>query len=1171
MKTFFFFLTAVFCLVQLQGADVFTSGGIETDWSKYQTRDEAEVKSTINFVRNGSFEKPVNFGERKSIWRAQTRTHGMKKTPEALAFQARFAKAGTRKITQISAADGKSCILIKTPDEVKEWFKPFPQISNRLIQKVPVQVNEEGTFRLSFKAKGYHTPTAPNRGLFLVQVTPVGFVQKSRSRKNMRYGIQRFFSLRSEWSTHNFDFSLPAGCKAANVTLSLYGAGEACLDDVRLFPVKFTGDPLQVRLMPYALLDNTFCLGEKLPGVMNFAFNSPDKKFKAKKMTLELRLPEGFKITDVRQNCTLVSKGKGVWEIGLTRLLPAALKRPWYVQHGCSVMVESTLPASGKLYALRYRLKDGKWQGRENTVYLKVIPAVQGNRPEKFRSSAMLNNEWSFEKAGVEKIADFYMTSGFSAIFGAKGPVSKAMKARKIHRYLQNSHLANGFRLGEGEKPEFAQFKMVDGKPYSRKVCPVEVYTRGPYYMEAVYNKLLKSLIADQDLTDSFMPNWEPYYLDSKGCFCNRCREEFVKYYAKQIPKEEVMKVWPGELLQKYAEEYFAFRSWQHGKLIETLHKDVTAIGKSVGKESFFIPELSWKCGTHKHNYYCKQYNIKEFMHKLPWLELWGPYIYHRAGQIYDYFPTRHLVTYNAAGMMKEFFRDHSAKGPVARLIAFPHGYQSNDWVTEPEALAFETLSFFVWGFEGVFCYYFPRGYDYRHWAAMARTNTLIARYENFIFEGKNDNKGVSVLPLTPGPEKLFYPPGAEEPAGGSGNFPGLSKMKILQFQVWRKNNEMLICTGNFWQKGEHFFKLSIAGLEPGKKYGVEVSGKGYGNFTGRELAQGIVMQTGALRWQFIRVGASAVNEEVSQSSLRKLMESRLPLIRKAVEWEKAHYKKVSAYTAADNPKVDYNALKKVTSAGVTVAPGKRSLQISTANYTLTLEPSQGGRIHNWKCGSDVMIGKRPRWGYAVPAVWYPADAALMLRSGMKLEWIKKTDKGVSVKLSRVISAKDNSRLAGNKLELTHSFAPSSVVTTLRFTNLSHDGVEFAFRYHNMSSLLSRQKRQTGEVLFASGERFPRSYVQKFIRTSAPDPLLEKAYKRTKHISTAREFPVVLQAPWSKNALKFSFAPRPHSIMVWDEEKMDCSTFEPVYPRVQLAPGTSAEFTMSAEIVKSSK
>ncbi|MBR2873710.1 MAG: hypothetical protein IKB99_09450, partial [Lentisphaeria bacterium] len=87
----------------------------------------------------------------------------------------------------------------------------------------------------------------------------------------------------------------------------------------------------------------------------------------------------------------------------------------------------------------------------------------------------------------------------------------------------------------------------------------------------------------------------------------------------------------------------------------------------------------------------------------------------------------------------------------------------------------------------------------------------------------------------------------------------------------------------------------------------------------------------------------------------------------------------------------------------------------------------------------------------------------------------------------------------------------------------------------------------------------------------APDPLLEKAYKRTKHISTAREFPVVLQAPWSKNALKFSFAPRPHSIMVWDEEKMDCSTFEPVYPRVQLAPGTSAEFTMSAEIVKSSK
>ena len=173
-------------------------------------------------------------------------------------------------------------------------------------------------------------------------------------------------------------------------------------------------------------------------------------------------------------------------------MLPNAISRPWYAQHGCAVMVESSLAPSEKLYPLTYRLRDGKWQGEENTIYLKVIPAVQGNRPLKFRSSAMLNNEWNFEKEGVKKIADFYITSGFSAIFGAKGPVSMALKERKIPRYMQSSHFANGFKLGEGKKPEFAQFKMIDGKPYPRKVCPVEVYTRGAYYKEDIYGNFLK-------------------------------------------------------------------------------------------------------------------------------------------------------------------------------------------------------------------------------------------------------------------------------------------------------------------------------------------------------------------------------------------------------------------------------------------------------------------------------------------------------------------------------------------------------------------------------------------------------------------------------------------------------------------------------------------------------
>jgi hypothetical protein len=268
---------------------------------------------------------------------------------------------------------------------------------------------------------------------------------------------------------------------------------------------------------------------------------------------------------------------------------------------------------------------------------------------------------------------------------------------------------------------------------------------------------------------------------------------------------------------------------------------------------------------------------------------------------------------------------------------------------------------------------------------------------------------------------------------------------------------------------------------------------------------------------------------------------------------------------------VDYNAIEKITSAGVTLAPEKKSLRITTGNYALTLEPGQGGRLHNWQCGDDVMVGKLRKWGYAVPAVWYPAEAALMLRSGMKIESITPGKAGITVKLSRTITAKDNPRLAGMKLELTHEFTVSGIKSRARFTNLLHDAVEFAFRFHNMPQLLSRKNRDVGEISFASGEVFKRSYVQKFIRTSAEDPLLEKAYKRTKHISTAKSFPVRISAPWSRHALEVTFSPVLHSIMLWDEERSASSTFEPVFRRTQLAPGQSVEFNMNTKIISQKK
>ena len=1170
MKKFYFLTGVLLSGAFMLGANPFLPGGIETDWMKYDPKP-AEQVSAVNILKNGSFEMEgteLSGWRGKGHWSGWGHVHSGKKTPEMKALKAKFSKTAFRKVSTAQAYKGKYSAFIKTPDEVRDMAKPLPMISNKIRQIAPVPLSKKGQlYTLVFMAKGFHTPTVPHSGQLVVQI-------QGQKRHNKRYqsvgdGVQNSFKLRSEWTQYKVDLSLPAGCDGISVTLILYGAGEAYFDDVQLFPaekVRKNSDRIGVRLSPHALLDNTYCVGEKLPGVMNFTFNAEARVFKRKNLKLELTLPPGFRVVDAREHCKVTAGKNNVWQIDLMKLSKFAFTRAWYMLQACSVMIESSLPASEKVYSASYRLTDGSWQGTLHGFQLKVIPAFHGVRPVKFRSAAMLGHEFTYTGEGVEKSVYFYDKSGFSCIHGAREKLAQAIKKLGILRYRSNYFLCNGFRLGAAPKTGNARFMLADGTHFKRKICPVEVYTRGPYYMKEVYEKILKKEIVDDDSMDIFMTNWEPYYLDSKGCFCLRCRDEFIKFSKGTPSASEIMAVWPKELLRKYADSYFKFRSWQHGRLVATLHKDAAALGKSKGKEGGFVPEISWRSATHAGNNYCKQYNVKDYMYELPWLEPWGPYIYNRAGLPYNYYPAAHLPTYVAAGMMKKFFNDHFKGRKAPGMIAFPHGHQGNDWVTEPEAFAFEMLCFFVRGWEGAFGYYFPRGYDYRHWRAAAEANTLISKYEEFTFNGVNDNRGVSVKGLTPLPEKLYYPPAWAEPAGEVGLAPGLSRMGPIQFQVWRHNGELLVCVGNFWQKGEHFFKLRIKGLEAGKMYGVEVGGEGFGNCSGKALEEGITLQCGALRWQFIKIGKSVKEGRFNEKFVKALLAERLPVIKKAVEWEKTYYNKISSYAAAENPVIDYKSVKSVTSNGVTVRAGKNDLLVKTPLYTLRVDPGKGGRIHDWKKGNDIFFSESKQLGFAVPGIWYPSKSAFQLNSGMKLEKISAAGAGVEIHLSRILTNKDKRQLAGTKFEVFHLFTKEGVTTRTRITNLLHDAIEIAFRYHNMPVLLGTRGKESGYVKFVSGETFQRDLDQKLIRVAENDPLLEKAFKIIKQHRTAKKTPVRLAAPWTKSCLEFTFPAALHSIVVWDNARQQLPTFEPVFKRSQIAPGKSAEFIMSTSV-----
>jgi hypothetical protein len=161
--------------------------------------------------------------------------------------------------------------------------------------------------------------------------------------------------------------------------------------------------------------------------------------------------------------------------------------------------------------------------------------------------------------------------------------------------------------------------------------------------------------------------------------------------------------------------------------------------------DSHFIPEIHFGLLTslwaaEDQN---QQYAAVDYLGKLPVLEPWAPYNWKFrtcydcsfTNGPYDYIRGLHLDVHTTARDVREFVDGRLPEGKRPRLIAFPYGTYED--VTQPEALAFEFLTYFLDGYRGAFAYLFPGGYDARYWRAMAEANRQIAQFEPYVIEGR--------------------------------------------------------------------------------------------------------------------------------------------------------------------------------------------------------------------------------------------------------------------------------------------------------------------------------------------------------------------------------------------------------------------------------------------------
>ncbi len=758
---------------------------------------------------------------------------------------------------------------------------------------------------LAYHHRGQSLTDIPNSRAY-VRVTFYDHENPAQAKETRVYA-QTIFLPSDHWRSGELEFSAPPSTRCLDVRLALTGCGEVWFDEVSLRPALIQEHGPTVRLMPGSYLDNLYCLSTGDAGVMVFGFRN-ETGAKIEHPQLLLQLPEDVDLLDTAPAATVLEQkpvsiqGAKLTEYRLdlapwvSRIHDGAFPYPYNMWDGLSLLVRTTRPAGDARYRACYWLEDGAYRSEPLSFDIRVVPAlpvVAG--PKLFRSGAHLFLVPSLTKPeAVRAFAALYRQVGFNAVHVPPSPLGAEFGRLNVERYTQP--FANGYSMGDASpqgKPEDAVFRLADGQPLWEAICPVEVYRKGPYFRARIENDLLRRLLVTDRQAEQIMCNWEPYMYNGRGCFCDRCKAEFQAF--SKLPAAEVDRVWPKSVIQEHGDLWLAFRSWQHGRVMATLEETVNALGKEAGLDAHFIPEIHYGLLTASWDKYPgnREYAAVDYLGKLPVLEPWAPYNWYVFGTgPYDYVRGLHLSSHVTACKVQDFLGARLGAEKRPRLIAFPYG--TFEGVTQPEALAFEFLTYFLDGYHGAFAYLFPGGYDARWWRALAEANEEIARYEPFVVGGqpvrKHDLRAETPLPK---PDPRFL-----QDCGPVDNPQRWQGVSLLQSWEFEQGEARLFAVGNFWERGECFFRLTPKGLAAGRKYVMREPSahRVYVDRSGRlardaaDLAGGVLLHAGALRYSFFvlepyregRDYGTAVRPQEMDAALRE----RLPAIAEAVRAE---------------------------------------------------------------------------------------------------------------------------------------------------------------------------------------------------------------------------------------------------------------------------------------------
>lgn len=693
------------------------------------------------------------------------------------------------------------------------------------------------------------------------------------------------YPLADEWSVWNVftrDIRLPAGCGAFELIMRIDGVGDLMFKDVSLVKAAVEKDDVSLVLAPHGVLGNEFALSRGQPAGIGFSIRkNTSRAINPFKCRFRLELPSGVEFLGASFADASTVKRQRLPD-GSTRVTFAPIRAHWFQFDGSFstwnrmiALVKTDRPV-GRLGSARLDFLSPEGAKLSKTVQfdLSVIDTVSAVKPERYSNGISVSGD-------SMRFHDPALDSAFAGFMGECGvdwlvccrftpDELAAWRRAGIRKVTPTGQIANGYYMTRNWKDRPAEDRFVVDAPckvfgtkyddyLARSACPLSVIEEREFFKTETAEKGIKEFLKG---TDGMWANWEPYMYLSRGCGCAKCKAAFAEWRAKT-----------GGSLQE-------FRSKIHGDMIRVLDRHVRAATggeKSLG----FIPGVSWRtmASVWRETAPSPEARPIDYAGDLKWINPWGPYVCWNPQMPYagrKRAPLAHFIV--AEDLRKQTDRDYPS-GRRPRLMAFPHGMQGLDWVTQPEHLEMGMDSFFFNGWEASVVYFFPQGLDARFWRAFANATTRAAKCENFVLDGVKTSDRC----------RLRCVPEYAAPSGYvTMNLPQYRNEPMLRHVAFDLGGERMVAVFNFWDEAEAYFRLETQGLPTGDYTVVDENGVRYAKgavktWTADELASGVPLMVGAARTKafFIRPAgrADGAVSEMSAERLRSQYETRRPAL----------------------------------------------------------------------------------------------------------------------------------------------------------------------------------------------------------------------------------------------------------------------------------------------------